>query len=129
MHDVTLIDAPPAAAALAALLGSISERCYCASWLDGIEFVAWQWVVGGEEDPEFGGGGDVTHDEVAQLRALSTVCDGWVAWRDVEHGDPIEAYLSSGPYYVPMAEWLQRVAAKEDAEKEQKRLRAILMNA
>jgi hypothetical protein len=68
-----------AARALCQLMSGVSEECYCASWLSGLEYSLWEMVAGG--DREFGLG-EVSLAQVDDLRALSGRCDGWWMWVD-----------------------------------------------
>lgn len=76
-----------AAVELEALMSDISEECWCASWLIGLEFNLWAFCRG---EPGEYGMGRVGHVEIHQLKKLSERADGW--WRFEE--------------FVPMDEWL-----------------------
>lgn len=77
---------------LARLMSDISERCYSAGWMHGTEEVLWCAV---QEGPLRWGHGDVTAQDIAMLKALSTAAGGWVVWDVTTRGTS-----------VPMAEWL-----------------------
>jgi len=88
-----------AAVRLRDVMSDISEDCYCAGWLTGLEFMLWGAVVGGE--PFHFGMGRVESSDIAELRRLSEKCGGW--WRfDDEHGE----------VFVPIDEWLARFGAE-----------------
>ena len=92
-----------AARSLAAKMSDISEDCYCAGWLSGLEHSLWWFVVGG---PGEWGMGKVDEDDVRALRALSEKCGGWIVWRE-----------SVGEVFVPLAEWLPTYAADQERVK------------
>lgn len=66
---------------LAALMSEISERHYAAGWISGLESALWSMVALGARDF---GLGEVSKDEVRQLRELSMACGGWIVWRNGE---------------------------------------------
>ncbi len=78
---------------LAELMGDISEDCYCAGWMMGLEHALWAMVLGG---PREYGMGEVTEEQVARLKQLSDACGGWIVWSE---GD--------GETFVPLEEWEQ----------------------
>jgi len=92
-----------AAGALAAKMSDISEDCYCAGWLSGLEHSLWWFVVDG---PGEWGMGKVDEDDVRALRALSEKCGGWIVWRE-----------GVGEVFVPLAEWLPAYAAEQERVK------------
>lgn len=65
-----------AALVLEALMSEISEDCICARWELGLEFRLWAMVQGGAR--HFGMS-EVSEEDVARLRNLSTSAGGW--WR------------------------------------------------
>jgi hypothetical protein len=83
---------------LAVLMSEISEECYCAGWLIGNEFRLWHAITDTTDDLQYGMG-EITREQVEQLRTLSAMCGGWVAWDDKD-----------GAVFVPLAEWKQRIA-------------------
>lgn len=63
----------------------ISDRCWCAGWMDGIEKTVWQAVL---DDRDCGiGQGYVTREELIFIKALAERCDSWVIWGDITHGE------------------------------------------
>lgn len=56
------------------LMSDISEDCYCAGWLTGLEFTLWAMTQGGTR--EFGMGA-VTQQEIDRLKTLSERAGGW----------------------------------------------------
>jgi hypothetical protein len=72
-----------AALTLQQLMSDISEEYYCAGWLHGLEFDLWAMLQG--SSLRFGLG-EVSKDEVSQLRALSEQSGGWWRW-DAKDGE------------------------------------------
>lgn len=70
---------------LRAFMEWLSESCWCAGWMDGLEYELWAAL----DRPGFTYGVKVvTPLELATLRWLSDQCDGWFAWSD-SRGAPI----------------------------------------
>jgi hypothetical protein len=84
-----------ASLALERLMSEISEECYCAGWLIGLEETLWRFMEAGVEVQW--GIGTVTAVELGRLRRLHEKCGGW--W---EH-----------ERFVPTAEWLARTPGEE----------------
>jgi hypothetical protein len=83
----------PAQWALAEYMSDISEDNYCAGWLIDLEHTLWDAVMAG---PSRFGMGDITAENIAELRRLSNDAGGWIV------------YVSGkGETFVPMAEWLE----------------------
>ena len=81
---------------LVAIMGEISERVYCAGWMDGLEHILWSILV--DENPGVVGLGRVTHAEIEVMRCISSQLQGWIHWADI---------TDDGPTFIPMLEWLQ----------------------
>ena len=75
------------------LMSEISEDCWCAAWLNGLEYSLWAMVKGA--DRKFGMD-EVRKHEVDELRRLSAECGGWWVWSEA-NGEEV---------FAPMAEWL-----------------------
>lgn len=73
-------------------MSDISEICYFARWMDNLEFALWESVLGG---PRNYGIGQLTDDDIANLKGLSEACGGWYYW---EEG-------ARDAKFVPLAEW------------------------
>jgi hypothetical protein len=82
---------------LALFMSELSERCYCAGWLDGCEFSLWGFVLNG---PGKWGMGEVYVEDVARLKTLSEKCGGWIAWPDNANGET----------FVAIGDWLRQLA-------------------
>lgn len=91
--------------ALEALMGEISEDCWCAGWMSGLELALWEAVVKGGMDY---GQGEITAEQAQRLKRLSELAGGWCAWND-----------DTGAMFTPMDKWLEAYAAalKEGAAK------------
>jgi hypothetical protein len=82
------------AAILADQLERISERFWCAGWMDGLEYDIWRIANSGGGEYGFG---EIEPDYAADLIALADKAGGWWAWDD-EKGDI---------RFVEMDEWLE----------------------
>lgn len=74
---------------LGRLMSDISEEHYCAGWNGGLEFDLWAIVRGG--NPNYGMG-DVSPENIQELRQLSEDCGGW----------------HDGENFVPLRNWLNQ---------------------
>ena len=75
-------------------MSNISEDCYCAGWMSGLEYDLWKMVRGGDRSY---GMCRVSDDDVEQLRVLSEMAGGW----------------HDGARFIPIDEWLEMLAAIE----------------
>ena len=66
-----------AALGLLGLMSGISEECWCAGWLSGLEFDLWDAVMNANT-----GRLRMTTRQATLLRLLSEECDGWWRWSD-----------------------------------------------
>lgn len=92
-----------AAKALGEAMSNISEECYCAGWMSGLEFSLWEFLTSG---PGKWGMGKVDAGDLATLRALSEKCGGWIVWRE-----------DVGQVFVPLANWLPMFDAEQERAK------------
>jgi len=83
------------ALALVERMRDLSEEHYCVGWMMGLEEALW-W----EREPGPYGMGEVTAENLAELRMLSELCDGWWKWSEDDHGET----------FVRLAEWRALVA-------------------
>lgn len=88
-----------AATCLCGVMSDLSERCYCAGWIDGLEFHLWSVVSGAAPRGPYGQDA-ITEDDVTELRDLHTRCGGWWRWDD-DHAE----------LFVPTADWIAIVEA------------------
>jgi len=61
------------------LMSEISEECYCATWMSGLEFDLWHAVING---PKHYGQGDIRQEQIKELKDLSQKYNGWIMWKD-----------------------------------------------
>lgn len=88
---------------LRALMSELSEGCYAATWLQGLEFDLWSlMLLGGGEY----GDGEVTADQADELRALSAEAQAWWAWSDERESE----------VPVPLHAWLEAVTVEIEVE-------------
>jgi len=86
-----------AARFMESVISDISETTWCAGWCTGVEYAVWHYLQVGTQA---GSWLDVTAEQADDLRALSQMAGGWVAWE----GEG----MASGPRFVPLAEWARR---------------------
>jgi hypothetical protein len=96
LGDFETREAGDAAVKLAELMSDVSERCYAAGWEHGTEEVLWSALTNG---PRKWGVDVISADDIAELKRLSEVVGGWIA------------YSPAGPRFVPMSEWNKRQRA------------------
>jgi hypothetical protein len=105
---------PKAARALVLLMRSISDECYCAGWMSGLEDALWDMLAGGSR--RYGQGengssdGSVKPETVDALRLLHERCGGWWYWHDDADADTGAGGDASewGPRFATTAEWVGR---------------------
>lgn len=87
-----------AALGLLGLMTGLSEDLFCATWLTGLEFSMWA-AAHSQEDFKFGMG-VINERQRRLLFDLGQEAGGWWVWQE-----------TGPPRFIPMAEWLERVAA------------------
>ena len=93
--------------ALPELMSNISEDCWCAGWLNGLEYDL--WVVAKHGPSSYPYGQDViSPEQVEQLRRLSEDCGGWFVFNDD---------VWYGRRFVPLAEWEALFQARQDEKR------------
>ncbi len=88
---------------LISLMSGISEDCWAAGWIEGLEYTLWQLMQNG--GGSIGMWWRMTPDEAATLKELSDSVDGWVWWSYTENNRP----ELDGPRYISMEEWLKHL--------------------
>lgn len=107
MSGIGFIKPELAARALELAMSEISERCYCAGWMSGLEVSLWEMV----HHPDQRGYGMCTKEDVDTelLGALSDAAGGWVTWRDVpwtdDRGVEHPTGPASGARFLTFSEW------------------------
>lgn len=74
-------------------MSELSEACYCAGWMSGLEYSLWSFVT---EGPGRFGMAYVEQPEIDKLKALADKAGGWWHW-------PEEA---PDEQFIAMEEWL-----------------------
>ncbi len=80
-------------------MSNISEQCYCAGWMDGLEYSIWAALVGG--DIKYGQS-EIDRATLNTIKWLSDQTETWIVWRDSRHG--VDA---AGNYAIPMSVWIE----------------------
>jgi hypothetical protein len=65
---------------LSQLMSDISERCYCANWMMGTEFVLFDAVI--KKQPVVWGQDKITKKDINKLKRLSEKYGCWPYWYD-----------------------------------------------
>jgi hypothetical protein len=89
---------PTSVVPLAELMSNISEECYCAGWMMGLEYALWDMVLGGSRRY---GQSEASEAQVTEMRRLSERAGGWVRWQD-----------DVGEVFVPLDEWVAEYASR-----------------
>ena len=94
------------------LMSDISEDCFCAGWMGGLEYSIWETLQDGDRRY---GMGEMDATQLEQCRELSKELDGWVIWYDDSNESelPIDEW---GPRFVPMADWLKMVEYQKSGQ-------------
>ena len=79
---------------LQSYIEDISDDCFCATWLSGIEYELWSIIQG--DTPAINLYSTIYQSELDDMKLLSTEINGWVTWGD----DDIQ------PMYISLDEWL-----------------------
>jgi len=68
---------------LAKVMSDVSGRCYCAGWMENLEYILWHAVNNGERSY---GMDTITQRDIDTLKWLSNEFDGWIFFDD-EHSE------------------------------------------
>jgi hypothetical protein len=84
-------------------MSDISEECYFAGWMMGLEHAIWGALQDGNREY---GLGEMDAEQLERCRTLSKELDGWIIWADddIDPDFPVEDW---GPRFVPMDEWVK----------------------
>jgi hypothetical protein len=80
------------------MMEDISEDCWCAGWLNDLEFTLWKAVLTGKTNLGFG----MPESDLIRLKHLHEMADGWWIWADDEENRR----------FVSTEEWLKIYAEK-----------------
>src|SRR5690606_1757875 len=73
--------------ALADFMSSLSEKCYCAGWMQDLEFVLWDAVLNGERKY---GQDLISQNDIEKLKKLSKNANCWIYFDDLNEESPID---------------------------------------
>ncbi len=90
---------------LADLMQEISEDCYCAGWISGLEYALWSFVLYPSGPRNYGQRG-VSLADIERLDKLSQEIGGWIHWLDSEEAP----HQDWGEYFIPMDQWIEMYA-------------------
>jgi len=95
-------------------MSDISEDCYCAGWLIGLEYALW----GAMQDGNLRFGlGEIDVEKLRRCGQLAQELGGWIVWVD-DHDLPGTRSQEWGNRFVPMAEWLEMYRQNCQADNE-----------
>ncbi|MXV14324.1 hypothetical protein [Hufsiella ginkgonis] len=72
-------DLTPEQKALADCMSDISERCFGADWMDGLEYDLWNALLHGERKY---GQGMISANDIENLKRISNACNCWIYFDD-----------------------------------------------
>ena len=75
---------------LAEVMRGISERCYCAGWMEHLEYILWDALINGQKKY---GQDVITRNDIEQLKRLSEKCNCWIYFDDVSEETAIDLEL------------------------------------
>lgn len=84
------------------VMRDISEDHWCASWMGGLEHELWRMLVNGSDGTY--GMGELSTEEIDDLRRLHEKAGGWWYWHD-EKAEPGLDPLEFGPRFVSTDRW------------------------
>lgn len=90
-------DLTPVQAELAQYMSDLSEKAYCAGWMQGLEYALWEVLLG---ERFHYGRLLLAQEHRTRLRSLSDACGGWILFDD-----------ETEETWVPRADWEQRFSA------------------
>lgn len=85
---------------LAREMSEISEKAFCAGWMDGLEYRLWEVVKGGRRKY---GQIVLSDDQIARLRNLSDSLGGWICFNDESE---VEEFVESERWEMLYQAWL-----------------------
>ena len=87
-------------------MSAISEDCYCASWLDGLEYSLWAAMQYPNIPGELHGAMmEIDLEKLDRCRELSSALGGWIIWVSDLTDPPALPGEEWGPRFVTMDEW------------------------
>ncbi len=91
-------------------MSDISEDCYCAGWMMGLECAIWGALQDGDRRY---GMGEMDAEQLERCRELSRELGGWIIWVDDDEvpGLPLAEW---GARFLTMPRWLEMVAANAE---------------
>ncbi len=89
---------------LADMISEISQDCYSAGWLIGIEYQIWERIH--SSPSRRCGYRELSQQEIEKLRYLSGMIGGWIYWRDDTANQDLEPH-DWGEAFVPLKRWLE----------------------
>lgn len=79
---------------LASYMSELSERAWCAAWMQDLEYSLWTAMTKG---PNRYGRLDLDNEHITKLKALSHACNGWIRFDSL-----------SEETFVPISQWIEQ---------------------
>jgi hypothetical protein len=87
--------------ALLRMMSDLSEDCWCAGWLQNLEFTLWEAMNSGNKELGWGG---VAERDFARMKHLHEMAGGWWVWAEGENRQR----------FVTTEEWLTIIDKKNE---------------
>lgn len=84
-------------------MSDISEECYCAGWMSGLEYALWGAL---QTSDLIYGMSEIDAEQLQRCGQLAQELGGWIVWVD-DHDLPGTSWQEWGKRFVPMDEWLE----------------------
>jgi hypothetical protein len=84
--------------ALLDLMHDLSENCWCAYWMNGLEFTLWRAMMTGTTNLGFG----MRDCDLARLKSLHELAGGWWLWPE---GEESQRFVSTADWLTIYAEY------------------------
>jgi hypothetical protein len=89
---------------LADYMEALSEDCWHAEWMTGLDFALWHALQNG---PTRYGQGQITGEHIGNLRRLSVQCGGWIRWSEQD----------GSVAFTPLIDWTRIYDAEPNPQK------------
>jgi hypothetical protein len=83
-------------------MSELSEKAYCATWMEDLEYALWDAVLHGSKEY---GRLQITSRHILKLKRLSDACGGWIIWDN-----------GRKETFIPMEDWLKIYSSKKSPQ-------------
>jgi len=78
------------------MMQDISEKYYCAQWLDRFEYSLWEWINKDPLVPIKWGQGTIPASKLMEIKETMELAGGWWTWID-----------DYGEVFLPLETWIE----------------------